>query len=306
MADRCPGARRRPARRGQRDVAPGRAGRHGRRWPTPPASRSPTTRPGPDRPAWSASSPRPTSRAAPPGWRCGPTRSRSASTARSRRGSAPGVPAAYVAEVEPETGWFTLLLEDIVGAAPGRPDRRLRRPDVAAAVLEEMAGLHAPCWEAPDLAAPRVAQPGHARVGRAPRACSCPRCCRDSWSATRTPWPPITRRSAASSPSTCRPTCELRSGPRTASHGDFRLDNLLFQPGDARPVVVDWQTVAWAAASYDVAYFIGGCLSAEDRRAHEQRPPGPLPRRPLPARRARLLLGAAARRRPAGHLRRRA
>jgi aminoglycoside phosphotransferase (APT) family kinase protein len=60
-----------------------------------------------------------------------------------------------------------------------------------------------------------------------------------------------------------------RTGPRTASHGDFRLDNLLFQPGTARPVVVDWQTVVWGGASHDVAYFIGGCLTADDRRAHE-------------------------------------
>ena len=34
-------------------------------------------------------------------------------------------------------------------------------------------------------------------------------------------------------------------------------------------MVVDWQTAVWAGASVDVAYFIGGCLSAEDRRAHE-------------------------------------
>jgi aminoglycoside phosphotransferase (APT) family kinase protein len=62
----------------------------------------------------------------------------------------------------------------------------------------------------------------------------------------------------------------LRIGPRTASHGDFRLDNLLFQDGERRPVVVDWQTLSWAGASYDVAYFIGGCLTADDRRAHEK------------------------------------
>ncbi len=62
----------------------------------------------------------------------------------------------------------------------------------------------------------------------------------------------------------------LRSGPRTASHGDFRLDNLLFQPDSVRPVVVDWQTAAWGSASMDVAYFVGGCLGVEDRRAHEQ------------------------------------
>src|SRR5271167_825228 len=29
------------------------------------------------------------------------------------------VPRAYVAEIEPETGWFTLLLEDIVGGVQG-------------------------------------------------------------------------------------------------------------------------------------------------------------------------------------------
>ena len=33
--------------------------------------------------------------------------------------------------------------------------------------------------------------------------------------------------------------------------------------------MVDWQTLAWGPGSTDVAYFIGGCLSAEDRRAHE-------------------------------------
>ena len=61
----------------------------------------------------------------------------------------------------------------------------------------------------------------------------------------------------------------LRTGPRTASHGDFRLDNLLFQSGDPRPVVVDWQTLVWGSAATDVAYFVGGSVSTEDRRVHE-------------------------------------
>ena len=62
------------------------------------------------------------------------------------------VPTLYLAAVEPDTGWFTLVLGDIVGATQGDQIEACG-PDVAAAVMEEMAGLHAPCWEAADLAA---------------------------------------------------------------------------------------------------------------------------------------------------------
>jgi hypothetical protein len=177
------------------------------------------------------------------------------------------LPAVHLAEVEPETGWFTLLMEDIAGAVQGDQIAACG-PAVATAVLDEMAGLHAPCWEAPELE-------------------------RLEWLNRSTPesdgflvalvsslLPGFLERYADTLAPEHQALCRLfvdhlpdylrlRAGPRTASHGDFRLDNLLFQPGAARPVVVDWQTVGWASASLDVAYFIGGCLSAEDRRAHE-------------------------------------
>ncbi len=177
------------------------------------------------------------------------------------------VPTCYVADVEPETGWFTLLLEDIVGARQGDQIQACD-PDVAAAVLDEMAGLHAPCWEVPELAALGwlnrnsteadeflAAMAGSLLPGFLERY-------GDQLEPEHT--------------ALCRlfvqrlPTwLQSRVGPRTASHGDFRLDNLLFQPDQRRPVVVDWQTLSWAGGSHDVAYFIGGCLEAEVRRAHE-------------------------------------
>lgn len=53
-------------------------------------------------------------------------------------------------------------------------------------------------------------------------------------------------------------------------HGDYRLDNMLFgRPGSLRDLtVVDWQTVTWGPAMTDVAYFLGCALTNEDRRAH--------------------------------------
>jgi hypothetical protein len=33
-------------------------------------------------------------------------------------------------------------------------------------------------------------------------------------------------------------------------------------------VVVDYQTVTWGSAAYDVAYFVGGSLEPEVRRSH--------------------------------------
>jgi len=53
-------------------------------------------------------------------------------------------------------------------------------------------------------------------------------------------------------------------------HGDYRLDNMLFgRPGALRDLtVVDWQTVTWGPVFTDVAYFLGCALTNEDRRAY--------------------------------------
>ncbi len=56
-------------------------------------------------------------------------------------------------------------------------------------------------------------------------------------------------------------------GPKTLAHGDLRSENILFY-GDTA-TVVDWQTMAESSAVTDAAYFLGGSVAPEDRRAWE-------------------------------------
>ncbi|HEY4929438.1 MAG TPA: phosphotransferase [Acidimicrobiales bacterium] len=173
-------------------------------------------------------------------------------------------PRMLFAAIDPDEAWFTLLLEDVTGATQGDEIAGCD-VEVAAAALGQLAGLHAPCWEAPDLAASPW-------VNRAtPES--------DAFTATIVSgaFPAFLERYG----DRLQPAhIELLEsflprlgawmsrprGPRTVVHADFRLDNLLFTPDGRAPVVVDYQTVNWGSGAYDLAYFIGGCLEPEVRR----------------------------------------
>lgn len=177
------------------------------------------------------------------------------------------VPRCLFAEVDPTTGWFTLLMEDLAPADQGDQIAGCAK-DVATAAIEALAGLHAPCWEAGDLAAlgwlnrrspEGVDLTGQLLVSALPGF--------------------LERYGDRIQPEHVR-LCERfiprtgdwlagERGPRTVTHGDYRLDNMLFRPGDVEPFVVDWQTVGWGMGTGDAAYFLGGSLVTEDRRASE-------------------------------------
>lgn len=172
------------------------------------------------------------------------------------------LPRCLGAEYDASEGWFTLVLEDIVGARQGDQIAGCS-VDEARIALRELARVQAPVLG--DLAlgaadwlnlpnpldqalltqllpafleryADRI-DPAHAKV------CErfVPSC--DAWASDRHP-------------------------PLGLVHGDYRLDNLLFENGGCK--VVDWQTVAWGSAVVDAAYFVGGGLAVDDRRAHEE------------------------------------
>ena len=53
-------------------------------------------------------------------------------------------------------------------------------------------------------------------------------------------------------------------------HGDFRLDNLLFDPDRTRISVVDWQTLAVGLPARDLAYFVASGLDPQLRAEIER------------------------------------
>ena len=59
---------------------------------------------------------------------------------------------------------------------------------------------------------------------------------------------------------------------RTVLHGDFRLDNVLFDAkgGAWKMATLDWQTIGRGCGTLDAAYFLGAGLREADRAAHEQ------------------------------------
>ena len=174
------------------------------------------------------------------------------------------LPRLLFAALDPVDAWFTLLLEDIHDATQGDEIPGCDAV-VAAAALDQMAALHAPCWEDPELA-------GLDWIDRAsPEG--------DEFTAAIVTgvFPGFLERYADRLDSDhiglleafiprIRTWMARERGPRTIVHADFRLDNLLFTPGDPAPVVVDYQTVTWGAGAYDLAYFVGGCLEPDVRR----------------------------------------
>ena len=64
---------------------------------------------------------------------------------------------------------------------------------------------------------------------------------------------------------------DLSAGPKTFTHGDFRLDNMLFGPDAAADfIVIDWQNCGIHSGLRDVAYFLSNSVTTELRRSIER------------------------------------
>ena len=176
----------------------------------------------------------------------------------------------YHAEWHAETGDFVLLMEDLAPAAQGNQIVGCDRDQAATAVLE-LAKLHGPRWGDPSLG-------------------------EIEWLSSRSPddskqlamlWGMFLPGfmgtfggylSAEAADVIQRFGRQIagwvdgRGSPNTVTHGDYRLDNLMFaSPAGGAPIAaVDWQTPGHGLGITDVSYFLGAGVLPELRREIER------------------------------------
>jgi hypothetical protein len=189
-------------------------------------------------------------------------------------------PQAYYIAIDPPTGDFTLIMEDLRGAVQGD---QLGGCDLSAAVLiaKAAAGLHGPTWDIasqpadladsnlewlafPDEATTRDREalfqavlPGFCdrygtRIGSEAVAAA-------HWLSGRLP-------------DLHHALKDLSDVALCVTHNDFRLDNMLFGSDPDTPALttVDWQTLSAGYGPVDIAYALGSGMVPELRERHEQ------------------------------------
>jgi hypothetical protein len=178
-------------------------------------------------------------------------------------------PRAFVAEIEPVSGDFVLLLENLAPARQGDQLTGCSLADAATA-LSEAAALHGPRWGDPALITNDWL---NTRIeANATIAAILPGVIAAFRERYEDMLAPEHMAVCAALPEVWPAFNADLSGPLAVMHGDFRLDNILFdvQGGERRMATLDWQTVGAGPALVDVAYFLSAGLPADLRRAHEE------------------------------------
>lgn len=179
-------------------------------------------------------------------------------------------PAVFHADIDVETASFVLLLADAAPAAQGDQLAGCS-VEVAEIALHELVQLHAPRWGDPTLAdLPWLhrdrAQSQQFLLMLLPMLW---KGFRERYASSLTTW---TVQAGESLMADLETYLFADTEPWSVLHGDYRLDNLLFDvsPGGVPVTVVDWQTVSHGPALQDVAYFLGAGLLEEERRESEE------------------------------------
>ncbi|MBX7433198.1 aminoglycoside phosphotransferase family protein [Mycobacterium sp. Y57] len=181
------------------------------------------------------------------------------------------VPSCFHSEISSDGSDFVLLLADMAPAEQGDQIAGCS-PAEAALAVEALAGLHGPSWcdqrwcDLPSIVMPK---PGDAEAakGLGDIAAMAAGITLDKLGGSVGD---EDRDTLTTSMSLVGPW--LMAVPQRFSlmHGDYRLDNLLFDPDRTHVTVVDWQTIGVGLPARDLAYFTATSLLPDDRAGVER------------------------------------
>ena len=180
------------------------------------------------------------------------------------------VPACYYADVDMESGWHILLLEDLAPAHSGSRTRGCSQTEARIAI-HQIARFHAHWWESPGLDEFKWLSgteiPGDTELAHFREQL----------------WPAFLRKVNTRLPDEVIKIGEMlgeykgriarrlfTQKPQTLIHADYQLENMMFGATEEEKFfVVDWQFVKRGSGIWDVAYFLSQSLTQEDRKATE-------------------------------------
>lgn len=177
-------------------------------------------------------------------------------------------PAVRFAEIAKDGASFFLLFEDLGPARGGDQLAGCSLAD-ARAVVRQAAALHAPSWRNAAMLELDWLQPDPGAAAQVRRLYP------QAQAIFRERYRDVLEPEFMQ---LCEELAEITAAterrPETVSlvHGDFRLDNVLFDiRGGVEPVaVLDWQTLTIGNGLTDIGYFLGCGIGDDLRRAHER------------------------------------
>ncbi|HEY8173167.1 MAG TPA: phosphotransferase [Dehalococcoidia bacterium] len=159
-------------------------------------------------------------------------------------------------------GEHTLILEDMAPAREGDVVAGCSVETIARAV-DAVASMHAQYWDSVTLGEQAWLPRPNADTTVGFALEHYPRSWRIFERQTRSPGPEV----VAAGYGLCGDRSvldRLSSGPCTLTHGDLRLNNLLFDAGGGLAAVIDWQTVTFARGPMDLASLLVSNLDPAD------------------------------------------
>ncbi|MET7773232.1 aminoglycoside phosphotransferase family protein [Nocardia sp. NPDC005366] len=179
-------------------------------------------------------------------------------------------PRCYFSAINDDGSEFALLLADLTPAVQGDQLAGCGADDAELAVTA-LAGLHGPSWCDPHwLSLTECAMPKPGDIGASEGLGEISRMAADIV------LDKLGQRLAVGDRETLTAAMRLvtpwlldKRERFSLMHGDYRLDNLLFDAGMGAVSVVDWQTMGVGLPARDLAYFLGTSLLPDARRESE-------------------------------------